>query len=74
MEEYITEIDFENAFDSVQLEFMFNTLKTINFEENFIKWIKTLYTYTNIAVCAGNNENFSEYFTLSRSISKVVLY
>ena len=40
MEEYITEIDFENAFDSVQLEFMFNTLKTINFEENLSSGLK----------------------------------
>ena len=31
-----------------------------------ITWIKTL--YTNITACAGNNGNYSEYFTLSRSI------
>ena len=66
MEAYITQIDFEKAFDSVEWEFLFDTLKTLNFGENFIRWIKTL--YTNITACAGNNGNFSEYFTLSRSI------
>ena len=66
MEAYITQIDFEKAFDSVEWKFLFNTLKTLNFGENFIKWIKTL--YTNITACVGNNGNFSEYITLSQFI------
>ena len=55
MEAYITQIDFEKAFDSVKWEFLFDTLKTLNFGKNCIRWIKTL--YTNITACAGNNGN-----------------
>ena len=66
MEAYITQIDFEKAFDSVEWDFLLKALNELNFGENFITWIKTL--YTNITACAGNNGNYSEYFTLSRSI------
>ena len=57
MEAYITQIDFEKAFYSIEWDFLFNTLKILNFGENFISWIKTL--YTDISVCAGNNGNIS---------------
>ena len=66
IEAYITQIDFEKAFDSVEWRFLFDTLKTLNFGEYFTSWIKTL--YTDISACAGNNGNYSEYFKLSRSI------
>ena len=66
LEAYITQIDFEKAFDSVEWDFLFKTLKAVNFGENFIAWIKTL--YTDIEACVGNNGNYSEYFVLSRSI------
>ena len=66
IEAYITQIDFEKAFDSVEWGFLFNTLKILNFGDYFISWIKTL--YTDISACAGNNGNFSKYFKLSRSI------
>ena len=66
IEAYITQIDFEKAFDSIEWDFLFTTLKVLNFGDNFISWIKTL--YTDISACAGNNGNYSEYFTLSRSI------
>ena len=66
LEAYITQIDFEKAFDSVEWDFLFKTLKAVNFGDNFISWIKTL--YTDIEACVGNNGNYSEYFVLSRSI------
>ena len=66
MEAYIRQIDFEKAFDSVEWDFLLNALKILNFGNNFITWIKTL--YTNITACAGNNGNYSDYFTLSQSI------
>ena len=62
MEAYITQIDFEKAFDLVEWDFLFEALKILNFGENFITWIKT---NTNITAFAGNNGNYSEYFTLS---------
>ena len=34
---------FKNAFDTVEWTFMFDTLKTLNFGPNFIKWIRILY-------------------------------
>ena len=46
IEAYITQIDFEKAFDSIEWEFLFVTLKTLNFGEIFISWIKTIYTQT----------------------------
>ena len=60
---YITQIDFEKAFE---WPFLFETLKTLNFGDNFISWIKTI--CTNITACAGNNVNYSKYFKLSHSI------
>ena len=66
IEAYITQIDFQKAFDSVEWDFLFKTLETLNFGQNFISWIKTI--YTDISSCVGNNGNYSQYFTLSRSI------
>ena len=45
---------------------MFDTLKSYNFGDHFIPWIKNI--YTDITACAGNNGNYSKYFKLSRSI------
>ena len=35
IEAYITQIDFEKAFDSVEWEFLFNVLKILNFGNNY---------------------------------------
>ena len=32
-------VDFEKAFNSLSWEYMNNSLKELNFGENFIKWI-----------------------------------
>ena len=37
-------LDFEKAFDSVEWNFLFKTLKKFNFGNNFIKWMSILYT------------------------------
>ena len=63
---FITLIDFEKAFDSVEWPFLINTLKAFNFGDNFIRWISIL--YTKIQSCVSNNGYFSEYFELSRGI------
>ena len=41
-------------------------MKLFNFGEDFIKWIKIL--YTDIQACVGNNGKYSPYFRLTRSI------
>ena len=63
---YIILIDFEKAFDSVSWDFLFSTLSSLNFGENFIKWIKIM--YTNIESCITNNGYSSRFFQLSRGI------
>ena len=66
LDAYITQIDFEKAFDSIEWPFLLKTLKDFNFGENFTKWIKIL--YTDIQSCVGNNGYYSTYFKLTRSI------
>ena len=59
-------IDFEKAFDTVEWSFLFNMLSTLNFGQNYIRWIKLL--YSNISSCVTNNGYISNYFTLTRGI------
>ena len=66
LEAYITQIDFEKAFDSIEWPFLFHTLTLFGFGKKFINWIKIL--YTDIQACVGNNGFFSPYFRLTRSI------
>ena len=54
---YIALIDFQKAFDSIEWGFMFKCLLHFNFGENFIRWIKLL--YTDISSCVGNNGFYS---------------
>ena len=59
---YIALIDFQKAFNSIEWGFMFKCLLHFNFGENFIRWIKLL--YTDISSCVGNNGFYSNYFKL----------
>ena len=59
-------IDFEKAFDTVEWDFLFESLKSFNFGQTFRAWIKLL--YTNISSCTINNGYFSRNFTLGRGI------
>ena len=63
---FITLIDFEKAFDSVEWPLLLKTLKALNFGNSFIHWITIL--YTKIQSCISNNGYFSEYFELGRGI------
>ena len=53
--ELLLQIDFEKAFDSLEWNFIVQALKTFNFCNSFIHWIKVL--YTNISSCIINNGN-----------------
>ena len=57
-------IDFSKAFDSLEWDFMFGTLKHFRFNESFISWVKTL--YSDIQTCLMNNGWVSENFKNSR--------
>ena len=43
-------LDQEKAFDRMSHQFIFKTLRTFGFGENFIKWVKIVYTNTKSAV------------------------
>jgi len=36
-------IDFQKAFDSVEKEFLIESLKKFNFGRDFLQWVKTFY-------------------------------
>lgn len=59
-------VDFTKAFDSLEWDFLFKTLSSMNFGDSFIKWIKVL--YTNVESCIINNGTTSKYFKLQRGV------
>jgi hypothetical protein len=59
-------IDFEKAFDSLNWNFLFKTLKHVNFGDNFINYVKTM--YNNIQSTVLNNGNTGTYFNLERGV------
>lgn len=59
-------VDFTKAFDSIEWDFMFSTLKHFEFNESFFRWVQTL--YNNIQTCVLNNGWVSEFFENSRGI------
>ena len=61
---FITLIDFEKAFDSVEWPFLLKTLKAFNFRNNFILWITIL--FSKIQSSVSNNGYFYEYCELGR--------
>jgi hypothetical protein len=62
----IAYIDFEKAFDTMNLQFMYQTLEAMNFGPIFIGYIKTM--YQEIESCVMNNGHTSGYFKLTRGI------
>lgn len=46
-------LDFTKAFDSLEWDFLFETLQKFGFHHNFIKWVQTM--YTDIKSCILNN-------------------
>jgi hypothetical protein len=63
---YALQIDFEKAFDSINWEFMFRSLEIMNFDNEFIKWVKVL--YKNMTSCVMNNGHKTEAFNLYRGV------
>lgn len=59
-------IYFEKAFDSVEWDFLYHSLKVFKFGPTLMKWIKTF--YKNISSCIIYNGSFSEPFRLERGV------
>ena len=59
-------IDFLKAFDSVEHDFIFESLKRFNFGANFIKWVYIMYNEPNFKV--KNNGWLSDNYTMTRGI------
>ena len=58
--------DFAKAFDSVEWDFIYQTMIKFNFGPNFIKWTKIF--YNDISSCVTNNGYSSPFFKVSRGI------
>ena len=54
------------SFDSVEWEFLIESLKKFNFGRDFLQWAKTF--YNNIQSCVINNGVSSNFFTLERGV------
>ena len=59
-------IDFEKAFDTLEWNFIFKTLKAMNFGPSLITWIQTF--YTNIESCILSNGHASPFFNIGRGV------
>lgn len=59
-------VDFEKAFDSIEMKHLHNCLNHYNFGPNICKWIQTL--YKDISSRVINNGHISEKFKLSRGV------
>ena len=59
-------IDFEKAFDTLDLQFLIRTLHKFNFGPSFIHWIRTL--YKNASSCVLNNGFATGPFSLGRGV------
>ena len=59
-------LDIEKAFDSVDHNFIFQTLKQFNFGDNFIEWIKKLYSERKSYVL--NNGYLTNRISMQRGI------
>ena len=55
--------DMEKAFDSLEHNFIYATLKKFGFGEDFIQWIRTL--LCNASSCVMNNGFSTGYFNLN---------
>jgi len=57
-------MDAEKAFDRVEWHYLFYALRKFVFPDQFIAWIRLL--YTSPLACVRTNNNYSEYFSLDR--------
>lgn len=58
-------MDVEKAFDCVEWDYLFYTLQRFGFGQQFIRWIRLLYSSPQASV--RTNNNYSSYFSQNRS-------
>ena len=66
IEAMLISIDFEKAFDSMEWDFVFRSMRYYGFPDKFVNWIKLL--YNDIESCIINDGNISRFFTPSRGV------
>ncbi|XP_063941514.1 uncharacterized protein LOC135149664 [Daucus carota subsp. sativus] len=52
---FILKLDFEKAFDSVNWDFLFSTLEAMNFDQKWIRWIKSILESSRISVLVNGS-------------------
>ena len=58
--------DFEKAFDSIDHDFMYRTLRHFNFGNDLLRWTKLF--YTDVQSCILNNGHMTEFFNIGRGV------
>ena len=61
-------LDFQNAFNTVEHNFVYDALRKFNFGSNFVQWIKILHTGAELSVI--NNGYTSKWFKPSRGLQQ----
>ena len=65
-------IDFEKAFDSISLDFIFQTLGLFNFGNSIKDWIKTFYSGIKSGII--QNGITSDYYFPKEAVGKVIRF
>ena len=68
LEGIIMALDFKNAFNTVELKFVYDVLRECNFGDNFISWVQLLHSETEL--CIINNGYTSKWFKPSRGFQQ----
>lgn len=63
---YILKLDSEKAFDRVSHQYLLNLLPRFGFGEQFVEWIKII--YTDISSAVKCNGHISRFFNVKRSV------
>ena len=61
-----TFLDFKKAFDSIEWNYLLETLQLFNFGHDIQNWIKIF--YNNVTNCVLNNGHASTFFSLQRGV------
>ena len=59
-------LDFKKAFDSIEWNYLLETLQPFNFDHDIQNWIKSF--YNNVTSCVLNNGHASTFFSLQRGV------